>query len=166
MPKVPPKNPLDQELIGGLYIPEFLPREIDLKRFVLDPVEDAQELASSLDAKVQAAERSEDFTPLTPAEAELADKRIDALVDEIRATRARISDTRDGIGVQVSPKGGNELSFKMDISKKPSLRRAITAVFGIKTDTITYSMYIRCLELKRQIEAEEAGDYTAGDWEG
>ena len=137
-----------------------------MQRFVYQPADAQEELERTVDAKVAAAERGElgVTAPLTQEEAALVDQRIDKLLESIGDTRDRVADTQKRIELQVAPKDGNELSFKLDIRKKPSLKRAIAAVFGVKSDTITYSMYKQCVELKRLLEEEESDNYVAGDW--
>jgi hypothetical protein len=164
MAKIPDKNLGAEDFFSGLYSPEYVPDQLDLSNFLSSPVDSVQAAAKSAEAKVQGAESGEITGPLTIAEAEAIDAKIDELIEGVDATTARIHNIRAVIGQQVSPEGGEELSFKMDISKKHSLKRAIAVVFGVKSDTITYSQYQQCLELKRQIEADESSDYVAGNW--
>jgi hypothetical protein len=154
-----------KEFLDGLYVPELVPDSVDLRGFIQDPQADADAIQSQVDAKVTAAVERDPNAPLTEAEALLVDARIDTLIEGLGEARARISNLRELIEKQVAPANGEELSFRIDISKRRSLKRAVAIVFGMKTDTITYSMYKQCLELKRQIETQEAGDYTAGKWE-
>lgn len=170
-----PENGLPKELIDGLWEPSFLPEEVNLNEFIQDEVVDQEIVQQSLESKQAnvltgvTAGVDDVPIPLTEAEAAEADRQIDATLSRIDATLGRISATR-GLINQVAGTGsgtssgtsGGELSFTLDISKKRRIRRAVKRIFGIKTDEITYSMYIDAIEARRLLENQEATGYVKG----
>lgn len=163
-----------KELIDGLYRPTFLPEDIPLSDFIIDETEEKVKAVHKLKRKLnrRTGYRStigDDARkvpiPLTEKEAEEVDIMISNTLSLIDNTRKRIASIREFIDKSASTKDGNELSFKLDISKRPTLKRAIKKVFGIKTDTITYSMYKEALAAKRAIEDSEVKAYLIGEAE-
>ena len=152
---------LSKEVLEGVYRPEYIPEDGDVIEFVLD---ERQTQAESLQGLVRKAVKTranpiDSTIPLTLEEAEEADKIIQKTLGRITETRMRISKLRKFIDNVASPKDGKELSFKLNISKRPTLRRAVRRVFGFDTDTITYSMYKEALERKQALEKQEADNY-------
>jgi hypothetical protein len=165
-----PKSGLPREATDGLYNLEFLPESLSLNDFIQDADQERKEVQDSLREKILAPTlpggsvgKNGVPKPLTAKEAEEVDRVIETQRADIARTRQRIAETRSFIDNVAAPKGGPELSFKLDISRKPTLRRAVKKVFGRKTDEITYSMYKFALEEKRRIERQEAKDYVSGD---
>jgi len=165
-----PDFALSREFIDGLYTPELIPDQVDLSNFISE-VDETEKIQASLNAKINASvptsqTPSGSLVPLTEAEAKEADYQIEAMLERIQLTRDKISLIKsrldDSISAATSGGDGGELSFKMDISRKPRLRRAIKRIFGKKTDKITYRMYKQMLEAKASLEKEEAGLYTSG----
>lgn len=162
---------LVREFIDGLYHPEFIPEDVDLNNFLIETEADEIVRQSLESKKLPAATLQPDAQsfsgvpiPLTEAEAREADRQIEATLQRITDTREKIDLVRSKIDQAVKPTGsdGNELSFKMDISRKKSLRRAIKRLFGIKTDTITYSMYKEMLVAKKTLETQQGEAYANG----
>ncbi|MFM7859570.1 MAG: hypothetical protein ACKO96_48505, partial [Flammeovirgaceae bacterium] len=93
-----------------------------------------------------------------------------AIDDEILLAQKNIATTRERIATilgkidEIGLGSGQELNFKLDISKKTQLKKAIRQAFGIKTDTISYSMYKAAIEAKKQLEKTEAKDYVNLKW--
>lgn len=159
---------LPREVADGLYDPSFLPKELKLNEFLSDPDETRKNVQKSLEKKIRPATRPEAgdidgaTAPLTEAEAKEVDHYIEELKEGIAQTRGRISKIRNFIDETANPKDGQEFSLSLDISKKPTVRRAIQKVFGYKTDSLTYSMYKAAVELKRKLEDEESQAYVNG----
>jgi hypothetical protein len=163
-----PEFSLGREFVQGLYRPELIPEDLDLNNFItsVDEEEIVQQSLQSKMSAVSVASATDALVPLTEAEAKEADKQIEDTRERIRVTRDKINLIRsridDNVAASRSGSGGGELSFKMDISRKPRLRRAIKRLFGRKTDQITYSMYKAMLKAKSELEKEEANVYTSG----
>lgn len=155
-----------RSLIPGVFDPSLQVEQLDLNNFV----ESAPDLSrEEADTKVERLVRtstgpsSPDIPkPLTMEEAEAVDRKVAILRERIAATRGKLASLRGRIDTTASPEGSQEMAFQIDISKKPTLKRAIQRVFGVKTNTITYSMYKAALETLRQLEKQEAGDYLEG----
>lgn len=167
-----PRSPagLPREIANGLYNPSYLPDELRLNEFIEDPDKRRKEVQESLQNKVKAPTVPNGLVgldgvprPLTREEAEEVDKTIEKMRGDIASTRQRIIEMRKFIDETANPADGPELSFKLNISKKPTIKRAVRKVFGIKTDQITYSMYKAALELKRQVEKQESDSYVRGE---
>lgn len=165
MPKQLPK--LDIPLLRELYSPDFDPLDLPINR--RSGVQKPEERVAEVEKKVKDVEArlfsGETPAPLTKEEAEVVERRVDELRTAIAETRRRIAGVRSNIEKQAVPEGQPEVSFTVDLKRKGNLRRAVKKVFGIKPETLSYSMYIAALEAKRQIEESEAKDYAAGDWE-
>jgi len=157
---------LSGDFIGGLYNPEFVPEDLDLNDFVEEVEVHTEEVRQVVNNK--GSQLITEQLPITEEEAQEAAQQIKnnlLYIEETRkrvvATRAKIDDliksSRSGTKAQ-----GQELSFKIDISKKPRIRRAIQKLFGYKTDTITYSMYKELLMAKNNLEQDEAHAYVSG----
>lgn len=149
-----------EPIIQGLYRPDYDPEEFKLAEALKLDEDDLK----IVEQRVQEVEQRL-FTPegdapkpLTPEEAAVIEQKVDETRDAIAATRSRIANMRARIDQQA------EIAFEVNLKKKQRLRRAIKAVFGIKPNALTYSMYKTCLEAKRQIEDQEAKDYTSGNW--
>jgi hypothetical protein len=175
-----PDNMLPESVLKGLYNPQFTPEDKILNEQLIDPAGRKQEIHQRLQEKLSKAltpdppigsRNTSSATdrgiprPLTEEEAEEIDRYIESLKERVAATRTRIADLRKFIDETANPSQGNELAFKVDISKKGSLKRAVRKVFGEKTDTITYSMYKAALEQKRLIEEQESDGYVNGTFE-
>lgn len=158
-------------LVQQFYDPTFMPEKLDLAEFI-----EVQERSDEVQRKVQEHLATSPLVkllttgdipkPLTYEEALAIDDEIAATQQAIKATRARIANMLnriDGIGLGTSG-SGQELNFKLDISKRAQLRRAVKQAFGTKTDTISYSMYKAAVEAKKRLEKTEASDYVNLKW--
>jgi hypothetical protein len=147
-----------------------MPEKLDLAEFIT-----VQEESSTAREKVDAMLVTSPLVkllttgdlpkPLTYDEALAIDDEIAATQAAIKVTRARITTMLGRIdGIGFGSGGGQEISFKLDISKRAALRRAVRQAFGVKTDTITYSMYKAAVEAKKKLEKSEASDYVNMKW--
>ena len=154
-----------QPLIQKLYQPDFDPQDLKLVSAVPLSKDDLE----IIEARVKEVEKKlfsdEVPRPLTEDEAVAVEQKVDETRKAIAATRARISLIRARIDAQAAPDGQAEISFEVDLRKKGRLRRAIKKAFGKKPETLTYGMYKAALEAKRQLEDQEAENYTSGKWE-
>lgn len=160
-----------RSLVQQIYDPAYLPEKLNMAEFVgfVDPAtqEERQakveeQLKNTPIARMLSGDSPK---PLSLEEAEAIDEEIARTQQAIRVTRSRIKTLRSQIDqVGFTAEGGQEASFKLDISKRGHLKRAVKSVFGQKTDTITYSMYKAALDAKRQLEDSEANDYVNLKW--
>lgn len=157
------KDQLPKEVVEGLYNPSYLPRELNLNEFIEDPDQIKRETQESLHKVIQVEAEPTEGAPLTEAQAEEVDRYIESLKESIAQTRGRIATLRAHIDATAIPENGPEFTLQIDISKKPSVRKAIQKVFGYKTNSLTYSMYKAAIELKRKIEQDEANSYVNGE---
>jgi hypothetical protein len=162
------KLPID--LLSGLYKPEYEPTIETLNEAEFDPEAIAEALEKEIAQKIaetSASIRSGTAThskKLTEFESEALDAYTEALGNELDHTRSRINKFKDYINDQVRASSG-ELSFTMNIQRKPLLKRAIINVFGKKTASITYSMYLEARKAKKEIEERQSDEYLKADWE-
>ena len=157
-----------KQLVPEVYDPQFVPQKLDLNEFIESREKDEQaqaKVASYLQTSplIKLLTSGDLPKPLTFEEAEAIDDEIKVTQDAIKTTRGRIASILNRID-EVGAGSGNEISFKLDISKKNQLKRAVRQVFGLKTDTITYSMYKAALEAKKTLEKDEASDYVNLNW--
>lgn len=161
--QLPDELPI-KEFIDGLYNPEFIPEKVDLNNFLIE-TEAEEQVRQTLESKKTPNPASAAATdvpvPLTEAEAKEADRQIAATLQRITETRDKINLVRNKIDQQVSA-SDTDLNFRMDISNKPRIRRAIQRLFGYKTDTITYEMYKELVAAKSQLENEQGEAYANG----
>lgn len=164
-----PKNRIPKELTQGIYTPELVFRDVNLNEFVREAELPARQeraknkVINQIKGNVNVVGSLSAPVPLTEDEAIAADQQIAATIDRIAAARQRLTETRGLIEKAINDtNGGKELSFKMDISKKQRVKRAIRKLFGKKTDTITFSMYKELLKAKYTLESREIEDFSKG----
>lgn len=173
----PRKPTIPDEILGGLYVPSFMPSEHDLNEFVRDPDQERKQAQRQVQGKLRRASSPEPTigpapverqpgqssvgipVPLTEDEANEVDLYIEQLRGRIATQRDEISRVRGVIDEAANPKNDQELTFSMNIKKRPRLKRAIQVVFGAPFETITYSMYLAALNLRRKLEKQEAREY-------
>jgi len=159
---------LPKGLSTGLYNPNFLPEQVDVADFItveVEPVGVSKIPAATLDSVPNVNGVP---VPLTVEESRAISEQIDKTLARIAATKEKIGRIRGQIHEAVQPSNsvsGKEFSFTMDISHKPRIRRAIKKLFGIKTDTITYNMYLDMLKAKALLEKTEVQGYLSGEKE-
>lgn len=152
-------------IVGNLYDPTYDPQKELLNHGIAlapDVVERVEKQVKEVEARLFSGETP---GPLSREDAIAVEQKVDELQDAISATRMRISAMSAKIDLQASPDGQPEVGFAVDLTKKARLRRAIKKALGIKTDTLTYSMYKTALAVKRSIEESEADGYVSGDLE-
>lgn len=150
--------------VQSLYDPTFIKEAPTLAEFV-DP-DNNQEAVEAVNQKVEATALGKVLTsdeipkPLNYEEAVEIQNRIQEVKKDITATRTRISKITERIDTLIDAASANtEVAFKIDIDKRSQLKRAIKKAFGVKTDTITYSMYKAALQAKRELEAADSKEY-------
>ncbi len=158
---------LSTELLEGVYNPEFFPEELDVTDFLkTDMVDVAQKtLQPKIDAPPQENPAGTSNAPLTVEEANEADRRIELTKQRLKLTRERVANVRSRLDDEMAAfasERGAEVNFKLEIKKKGRVKRAIRRLFGRKTDTITYSMYLELLAAKERLEDEESDGYVNG----
>lgn len=160
---VKPRIPKD--LIRGLYIPEFIPKDVNLNDLVREGVvvEKAEAAKTTVASKIANPTPAKIPIPITDTEADEADHQLLNTALRIQATKQKLTNVRNALDQAIlTSNGGKELGFTMDVSKKPRVKRALRKLFGVKTNTITHSMYIEMLKAKSEIEKQEVSDYSKG----
>lgn len=152
---------LDQ--ISQFYTPE----KTNLNEFVQFEEVQEKKVLADVSKKILTAKTPEDIhpislthAPLTEEEAYAVDEYIESLKNELAGTLNKLNALKQSIDSAAAPQGGAEFNLKINMSKKPTLRRAVQKVFGIKTDVLTYSMYKEALKAKARLEEEESDAYV------
>ena len=161
------KPGLPFDLLNGVYRPEFEPDVSNIIGGEIDPEAVVREAEEQVAERLETAQRAISDGPerlLSEEEAKQVDRKIEDLQAEISAARGRISKFKEHIDQQATGPSGNEVQFKLDLKRKPQLRRAIAQLFGVPYTEITYSMYLEAKKMKRELESSEAKDYVAGNW--
>ena len=154
---MPDRKPLASVFQQGLYSPDFVRNPEDIANPIVEDV------VPNTEIKKPTTPGSSSDVPLTEEEALAVDKEIEDTLERIQNTREVIKATKTKIDSLVNLHSNNEeLVFELDISKKPRIKRAIRKVFGMNTNTITYSMYKELLKAKNQLEKEQGQGYVKG----
>lgn len=157
-----------KDLVQQFYDPQFMPENLNLAEFV-----EVIEKDSTVKARIEQQVKSSPLVkllegdaprPLTYDEAMAIDEEIARYQQAISATRDRIANVIKQIDEVAYGDSGGEISFQLDVSNRAHLRKAIKKAFGVKTDTVTYSMYKAAVEAKRSLEKSESKDYTNSKW--
>ena len=153
-----------EPIIKQLYRPGFDPEDFKLADSLkLD--EDDLKIVEERIKEVEKRLFSTDVPqPLSKEEAAVVEQKVDEFREAIAATRARVSNIRNKIDL-AAVQGEAEISFDVNLKKKQQLRRAVRKAFGVKTNSLTYSMYRAAVDAKRQLEDKESADYAAGEWD-
>lgn len=101
--------------------------------------------------------------PLTAEEAGVAYNAVQQLRKEIAITKSKINNIIKKIDEVALKTDGGELVFDIDLKKRLLLKRAVQKAFGVKTNTLTYSMYIEALKARQLLIQEEGESYLGGD---
>lgn len=161
-----PKNKIPTMLTGGLFTPEYIDRNVPLNDLLQEVVipDRKKDAGDRVIKKALAPIRKTDIpVPLTELEAEEADRQIANTQQRIVAARNKLTAVRQALDEAVNTAmDGKELSFKVDVKKKPSIRRALRKLYGENLNTITYSMYKEMLEAKSLLEQREVSNYSEG----
>lgn len=162
---------IPKSLVQQFYDPTFMPDKLDLAEFI-EIAEKDETVQKRIQAQLVTSPLVKLLTsgdvpkPLSYEEAVAIDEEIAITQTAISVTRSRISGMLkkiDEIG-SANSSDGDEISFRMDISKRAQLKRALKQAFGVKTDTITYSMYKAAVEARRSLEKDEAKEYVNMKW--
>lgn len=160
---MPGDSPFDK-----LYRPEHIPSKLSLTHGQGSLVEeskteadiDREEAAVVTNASDALVENKASRSPLSPEEAEIISRLTQKVLSKGDRILSKIDTLEASIDEQLLNAGqnGTELSFELDIKRKPRLREAVKLVFGKKTSTITYSMYKEALRRKKELEDFESKD--------
>lgn len=158
--------------VQQFYDPTFMPSKLNLAEFL-----EVQEKSEDVQRKIQNSLATSPLVkllttgdlpkPLSYEESIAIDEEIAVVQKAIEITRSRIANmikSIDSTGTQGIGGTGQEITFKLDISKRHQVKRAIKKAFGVKTDTITYSMYKAAIEARKGLEKSEASDYVNMKW--
>lgn len=163
-----PKSKLPREFVTGLFNPQFMPQDPDLNDLVREGVQIERTEAAATVIQNRIADPTPKTSsgvpvPVTEAQAEEADRQILNTQLRIQAAKQKLLATRATVDEAIrSSTGGKELSFKVDISRKPHVKKALRRLTGQKLDTITYSMYVEMLKAKSELEKKEVDEYSKG----
>jgi hypothetical protein len=153
-----------------LYNPEYIPEKLNVQDFIsvqeVVEVVNEDKTTEAIPGAGKAVSSNGLPIPLTPKEAEQALIEIRNTKTNLKIIKEKIKTTRQQIDKEIatglSARNKSELAFKLNIKGKPMLRRAVRQVFGIDTDTITYSMYKELLQMRQTLEIEDADGYVRG----
>jgi hypothetical protein len=140
--------------------PNFKPSEI-YKSFRKDLVEAIEQSElNSIDSmsdeqleELVAQVRNDPQRNFTKLEAKEINKRLDSTLNEAKSTLEEIKLLKDNLDRKIK-KDSN--AYSLDISKNSELQKYSNNVFGGNKKSITYDDYITLLELKKQLEIDEA----------
>lgn len=154
-----PKNKLPR---FGIVTSDFVPEAADLIDAISIQEEEVTDAKTSVDIRLANPTPIIASGTLTKQESEEVDRQIDAMIQDITATRNQIVSMKKRIAEDVqalSANAGGELGFEMDISKNPVLKEAARKLFGRRVKVLTYSMYLEMLNAKKQMELEDIAGY-------
>jgi hypothetical protein len=167
-----PGNKVPVELSAKLFSSEYKPPKYDLNSFVREayiPTTTEQverKVANAITRGVTSVPGAAGVRiplPLSEAEALVADEQIAATLKRIATSKKKLHNFRLRLRDEVLKANGNkELHIALNVKNRGRVKRAMRALFGEDSDTITYSMYIEMLEAKAKLEAAEVSDYSTG----
>jgi hypothetical protein len=113
-----------------------------------------------------------DVTREEPKQLSVEAKSAEEVKAEAKAAKARIQETIDKFGEVI--KAGEQMKIllkkklenrtvRVDPNKNPAVRDAIRRVFGINSDTITYDMFEKALEIRSKLSKEGRASYVTYD---
>lgn len=153
------------EIMRGMIGTGYLPAHVELNNFVQVVGHQKEQQATDKVAALvdQPTIQNQDVpVPLTREEADAVQAKIQQLRDRILGLKGSLQQIEAQIAQQASPQDGKELSFRVDLKGRATLKRAVRRAFGGDFEDITYSMYKDAIALKRQIEQQEGSDYVKG----
>jgi hypothetical protein len=103
----------------------------------------------------QLDDTSEVQAPLNMAEAEAIQIEVAKMVQRVGVLQEKVSLIQSQVDDNVGAFETARTSYSYDLKKRPRLKAAMKAVFGSAKPVLTYEDYLRALDLKRSIEAEE-----------
>ena len=137
--------------IPNLYTPDLSVNDLDLNQIV-------ESTSSPEQARGDAARIASGQQLMTEAEAAQIDERIAKQRERIAKVQEKIQSAKRHI-----ERNGSAANFEFDVKARGSLKRAIQRVFGVKTNTITYEMYVEALTAKQTIELTDTDEYVNGN---
>lgn len=152
-----------KDLVPHIYIPDFVPTKGKLVEFKEEFKESeiSNEILSQVSPLAQSLLSDEIPTKITPAEAIAIQEELSRLKTEVKETRERLKFVISRIDSLVS-NSDDVVSFKIDVSKRPQLKRALQKAFKTKSNTISFEMYKAALEAKKELEHQETSEYLRG----
>jgi len=154
-------------LFEELYDPLFEKKETGLHQTVSDrwkeSVEEAHDSFEKIPAKTLdevIAERKRTGKPLTKAQADAVDSKVEELSSQCERIRGKLNTVVDQIDKELRDES---CTFTFEVGKRPRLKRAVKAVFGSKLPVITYDMYKYCLDRRRELEQAESDSVFESD---
>lgn len=140
----------------GLFNPDFNTEIPNLNNYIEAIEEQVTETEVKAERKIQSLNNTS--APLTKAEADYIDEKIEKMLNSIKDTRSRLANIQFKIDTLVAE--SNNVNFDFDISKKKNLKKAIQKSFGAKSKVIDYKMYKAALAAKKALEAAEVDAYS------
>lgn len=104
--------------------------------------------------------RSNPTKPFTKDEADLISKRLNETKDEAKKILNQVKELKD---FHYEKAAKAEDKYTLDISKNSNLKRSANRIFGGNKKTITYEDYATLMEMKKQIQLNEALDLLMGE---
>ena len=99
----------------------------------------------------------------TKEEAQVINARLQETKKEAKKVLNEIRDKKEYLYKKVKDSGG---SFSLDISKNSNLKRSSNRVFGGNKNYIEFDDYVTLLEMRKQIQFNEALDLIVGEDDG
>lgn len=99
----------------------------------------------------------------TKEEAQIINARLEETKKEAKKVLNEIRDKKEYLYKKIKDSGE---SFSLDISKNSNLKRSSNRVFGGNKNHIEFDDYITLLEMRKQIQFNEALDLIIGDDNG
>jgi hypothetical protein len=98
--------------------------------------------------------------PLTPEQAVVVQRQVQTTLAKAARIRKKIDVLESQVDEVLLSGGGTgkEVSFNLDLKRKPLLKLAVKLLTGRITNTLTYSTYKEALRIKKELEAENGKD--------
>ena len=138
------------------YKPNFIPEKFDLNEVLPNLEQEVQAVAEKTVLTIDEAVTND------PAVANLTNELVVQLRDDIKRVKKKAADTRIDL-LNYLNKSGATKKLVMDIKDNPFLKRLVKKAFGIKSDVITYEMYLEAVAAKKQMESEDVKEYAKGN---
>lgn len=140
--------------------PDFKPSQVykSFRKDLLESIEEAKldNLQEVSDAELESLVsriRENPSRRFTELEAKQVNEKLKATVAKTKAALERIILIKDNLHSRIK---SDSNAYSLDISKNSMLRSYSNNVFGGNKNSITYDDYITLLELKKQLEIDEA----------
>ena len=136
----------------------IVPTDLTFEQLNLNSFIGDANLQKRSEASDKVKKSSESFTGknISEIESEIVDLRIASQIETLGQLEERISSIQVSIDKSISDNGG--LSVPVNVKGRPSLKRAISRVFGIKTSEISYDMYRSALTALQELQIDAADD--------